>query len=232
MYAPPLQDVEVTAQDFIRAFEREADPKASSGGYPFYYSAIEGFDDFGSGEADSISGLSRSGRPDVRGEDHANRPATCRGAWRCRRPRRSRRTRPTRGSPRCRRGTHDQLRTVPRRHGSVHVRGKREPGLLGACEGPGDRSPATCPVARSSWFAIHPTTPATDDLASGVPGPDRGHDRWRRCRPLQQGRYRRDRLRRRRRDPARERPAGVLHQPRQAAVPATSISRTWCRTSR
>jgi ABC-type transport system substrate-binding protein len=35
MYAPPLQDVEVTAQDFIRALEREADPKASSGGYPF-----------------------------------------------------------------------------------------------------------------------------------------------------------------------------------------------------
>ena len=57
-YAPPLQDVEVTAQDFIRALEREADPKASSGGYPFYYSAIEGFDDFGAGKADSISGLS------------------------------------------------------------------------------------------------------------------------------------------------------------------------------
>jgi peptide/nickel transport system substrate-binding protein len=57
-YAPPLQDVEVTAQDFIRALEREADPKASSGGYPFYYSVIEGFDDFGSGDADSISGLS------------------------------------------------------------------------------------------------------------------------------------------------------------------------------
>ena len=57
-YAPPLQDVEVTAQDFIRAFEREADPKASSGGYPFYYSVIEGFDDFGAGKADSISGLS------------------------------------------------------------------------------------------------------------------------------------------------------------------------------
>jgi peptide/nickel transport system substrate-binding protein len=57
-YAPPLQDVEVTAQDFIRAIEREADPKASSGGYAFYYSAIDGFDDFGAGDADSISGLS------------------------------------------------------------------------------------------------------------------------------------------------------------------------------
>lgn len=57
-YAPPLQDVQVTAQDFIRAIERESDPKASSGGYPFYYSVIEGFDDYGAGKADSISGLS------------------------------------------------------------------------------------------------------------------------------------------------------------------------------
>ena len=30
MYAPPLQDVEITAQDFVRALERESDPKASS----------------------------------------------------------------------------------------------------------------------------------------------------------------------------------------------------------
>ena len=58
MYSPPLQDVEVTAQDFIRALERESDPKASSGGYSFYYSVIEGFDDYGAGKADSISGLS------------------------------------------------------------------------------------------------------------------------------------------------------------------------------
>jgi peptide/nickel transport system substrate-binding protein len=58
MYAPPLQDVEITAQDFIRALERESDPKASAGGYPFYYSVIEGFDDFGAGKADSIKGLS------------------------------------------------------------------------------------------------------------------------------------------------------------------------------
>ncbi len=56
-YSPPFADTEVTAQDFIRAMEREADPKASSGGYSFYYSAIEGFDDFGAGKADSISGM-------------------------------------------------------------------------------------------------------------------------------------------------------------------------------
>ena len=58
MYGPPLEDVEVTAQDFIRGLMREADGKLSSGGYNFYYSPIEGFDDYGNGKADSISGLS------------------------------------------------------------------------------------------------------------------------------------------------------------------------------
>ena len=57
-YGDPFGDVEVTAQDFIRALERAANPKANIGGYPFYYSVIEGFDDFSSGDADSISGLS------------------------------------------------------------------------------------------------------------------------------------------------------------------------------
>lgn len=56
-YSPPLQDVTVTAGDFVRAIEREADPKASSGGYPFYYSIIAGFDDYGAGKATSISGI-------------------------------------------------------------------------------------------------------------------------------------------------------------------------------
>ena len=56
-YAPPLQDITVTAQDFIRAMERAACGACSSGGYSFYYSVIEGFDEFAAGEADSISGL-------------------------------------------------------------------------------------------------------------------------------------------------------------------------------
>jgi peptide/nickel transport system substrate-binding protein len=56
-YSPPLQDVEVTAPDFIRALEREACGECSTGGYSFYYSAIAGFDDFAAGHADSISGL-------------------------------------------------------------------------------------------------------------------------------------------------------------------------------
>jgi peptide/nickel transport system substrate-binding protein len=57
MYQPPLQDTEVVAEDFQRSFERLADPKASEGGYAFYYSVIEGFDEFGEGKADSISGI-------------------------------------------------------------------------------------------------------------------------------------------------------------------------------
>lgn len=56
-YAPPLDDVTVTAQDFIRAMEREACGQCATGGYSFYYTAIEGFAEFGAGEADSISGL-------------------------------------------------------------------------------------------------------------------------------------------------------------------------------
>ena len=58
MYAPPKDDTEITAQDFIRAMEREANPTANVGGYSFYYSVIEGFDDFGAGDADTISGMS------------------------------------------------------------------------------------------------------------------------------------------------------------------------------
>ncbi|MBI2238426.1 MAG: hypothetical protein HYU54_07885 [Actinobacteria bacterium] len=56
-YSPPFGDVEVTSQDIVRALMREADADAAAGGYNFYYSVIEGFDDFGAGKADSISGL-------------------------------------------------------------------------------------------------------------------------------------------------------------------------------
>ena len=126
MYAPPLQDVEVTAQDFIRALERESDPKASSGGYPFYYSVIEGFDDYGAGKADSISGLSA---PD----DHTLVVKLTEPAgdmpWRFTMPATApippNPVRPQ-GRPRRRRRTHHQLRPLPRRHRPVHVRGQRD----------------------------------------------------------------------------------------------------------
>jgi peptide/nickel transport system substrate-binding protein len=72
MYAPPYDDTEIVANDFINAMEREADPKVGAG-YPFYYSVIDGFDDFSEGKADSITGMTA---PD----DHTleitlNRPA-------------------------------------------------------------------------------------------------------------------------------------------------------------
>ena len=56
-YAPPLDDVEITAEDFITALKRTADPKTNVGGYSFYYSVIEGFDEYGEGKADDIAGL-------------------------------------------------------------------------------------------------------------------------------------------------------------------------------
>jgi len=57
-YAPPLQDVEISSHDFVRALEREACPTCNVGGYSFYYSPIQGFDAYAAGKADTISGLS------------------------------------------------------------------------------------------------------------------------------------------------------------------------------
>jgi peptide/nickel transport system substrate-binding protein len=77
-YGPPYEDVEVTAQDFIRAFEREGTPEVAAG-YYFYYldtesqGGIVGFSDFYNGKADSISGLVAV--DDKTLEIHLNRPA-------------------------------------------------------------------------------------------------------------------------------------------------------------
>jgi peptide/nickel transport system substrate-binding protein len=54
-YAPPLDDVEVTADDFVRSINREASPDVAVG-YSFYYTDIEGFSDVQSGKADTVSG--------------------------------------------------------------------------------------------------------------------------------------------------------------------------------
>jgi peptide/nickel transport system substrate-binding protein len=56
-YAPPFQDTEITSGDFVNALERTADTEAAANGYSFYYSVIEGFDEFSDGKADSISGV-------------------------------------------------------------------------------------------------------------------------------------------------------------------------------
>ena len=66
-YAPPLQDVEVGAGDFVRAIERSLTPAPREARpllgqflspYAYYYLGfIEGTERFASGEADTISGL-------------------------------------------------------------------------------------------------------------------------------------------------------------------------------
>jgi ABC-type transport system substrate-binding protein len=61
LYGPPLENVEVTAPDFVRALEREARVGYESDygwvGPGFYYSVIRGFDAYHTGKADNISGL-------------------------------------------------------------------------------------------------------------------------------------------------------------------------------
>jgi peptide/nickel transport system substrate-binding protein len=56
MFGPPYADQEIVAGDFINAMEREGNPDVGAG-YPFYYSIIEGFDEYSAGDADTISGM-------------------------------------------------------------------------------------------------------------------------------------------------------------------------------
>jgi peptide/nickel transport system substrate-binding protein len=58
-YAPPFEDTPIVAPDVVRALERTARVTSQEKeiGYPFYYSAISGFDAFDAGQADSIAGL-------------------------------------------------------------------------------------------------------------------------------------------------------------------------------
>lgn len=62
-YAPPLQDREITAGDFVRALQRTAklggppDTFAGVGGYNQYYFVIQGFDQYAEGSASSIAGV-------------------------------------------------------------------------------------------------------------------------------------------------------------------------------
>jgi peptide/nickel transport system substrate-binding protein len=57
-YGPPLQDVQITAPDFVRAFLRAGDPDTSNYGLGATYLAnIQGFTEYQNGKADSISGI-------------------------------------------------------------------------------------------------------------------------------------------------------------------------------
>jgi peptide/nickel transport system substrate-binding protein len=55
MFSPPLNRA-VTSADFRYAFERLAKPD-NGGQYSFYYNVIEGFEEFGEGNGDTISGI-------------------------------------------------------------------------------------------------------------------------------------------------------------------------------
>jgi len=57
-YAPPFEDTPITSVDLVRALERTARLASQDLGYgSFYFGVISGFDDYGSGAADSIVGL-------------------------------------------------------------------------------------------------------------------------------------------------------------------------------
>ena len=57
-YAPPLDDVEITAADVVRGIERTAHGRRSpTAPIPPYYSVILGYDAFARGETDTIPGL-------------------------------------------------------------------------------------------------------------------------------------------------------------------------------
>lgn len=56
-YAPPLEEVEITAADIARAIRRTAAARVSDGAYSTYYSVIQGYNEFARGESDTIFGL-------------------------------------------------------------------------------------------------------------------------------------------------------------------------------
>jgi peptide/nickel transport system substrate-binding protein len=57
-YGPPLQDVQITSADFVRALLRAGDPSTSNAGLSSSYLAnIDGFTRYMDGKADSISGV-------------------------------------------------------------------------------------------------------------------------------------------------------------------------------
>ncbi|MGH2684894.1 MAG: ABC transporter substrate-binding protein, partial [Actinomycetota bacterium] len=56
-FAPPFEDTPITALDLVRALERTARVTSPESGYGFYYEVIRGFEEYGSGAADSIAGV-------------------------------------------------------------------------------------------------------------------------------------------------------------------------------
>ena len=57
-YGPPLQDVQITSPDIVRALLRAGDPNTSNVGLgAAYLSDIQGYGEYAAGKTDSISGL-------------------------------------------------------------------------------------------------------------------------------------------------------------------------------
>ncbi len=56
-YAPPLEDIEITARDFVRALLRAARAGEGYIAPTFYYSVIRGYDEYAAGDAETIAGL-------------------------------------------------------------------------------------------------------------------------------------------------------------------------------
>ena len=56
-YAPPLDDVEITTRDIVRAIERVATPEIGAAEYETYFAPIEGVHEYFKGRASTISGL-------------------------------------------------------------------------------------------------------------------------------------------------------------------------------
>ncbi len=61
-YAPPLEDVEVTAGDVVRALIRAGLPALSGGPGPGYLGLVQGFSEYAHGKADAIAGISTPDR--------------------------------------------------------------------------------------------------------------------------------------------------------------------------
>ncbi len=56
-YAPPLDDVEITSPDVVRAIERAASTDPFRGSYASFFLDVEGFEAFRRGDASTIAGL-------------------------------------------------------------------------------------------------------------------------------------------------------------------------------
>ena len=217
---------------------RTANPKANVGGYSFYYSVIKGFDAYGAGKADTISGMTAVDDHTLQVEVTAadRRPRAT--GLRCRRRLRSRRRRPA--TRRWASPTATTRTTGASWSPQVRTSSRARTHSTSPCQRRTRRkSRATSRVARSSWCATPSWDPSTDDLRPAYPDQISVGDRRQQRRPLQQDQGERPGLRRGRRGAARtsSRSTRPIPTSRTRSTPpvgrrsATSRSTSWCRRS-